>query len=431
MRRVLAMALTLALLVGCAGSGETPAGTVTKPTLQPTPDPTLEPVQPEHEGVVDLFPAERTAENEAAYADFAVDLLRASRVEGKNTLMSPLSVTLALGMTSAGAAGNTAQEFWDLIGVEKGMLSSYCLALMEDYSDLGGSTETNLVNSLWCDPDMKPEDTFLITCREYFDAEVYQADLQSGDTVKAVNDWVKDATRGMIPSIVERFDDAAVMALVNAVYFKSQFQNPFVTPVMEWTIDFQNADGTISQPQGMGNGARNEVYLSHENGQGVVMPYDDGKLGLLLMLPDEGVSLTDYLNGWDGSTIATLLKEQEKRKVALTVPKFKAEWNGELRPALTALGLVDAFDPDKADFTPMGTCENGPLYIGSVIHKTAFEVNEKGTEAAAVTAVVMYEGVDMLPDDMVYLHFDRPFVYGIVDLETGAPLFLGTMEQMA
>lgn len=420
MIRVLSIVLAvLTLLTGCTGGGGTPAGT------------TLKPVQPEQEGIVDLFPAERTAENEAAYANFAVNLLRASRVEGENTLMSPLSVTLALGMTSAGAAGNTAQQFADLIGVEKGALSSYCLALMEDYSHLGGSTETNLVNSLWSDPDLKLKDEFVITCREYLDAELYQADLQSGDTVKAVNDWVNDATKGMIPKVVDKFDDQAVLALINAVYLKNQFQNPFMTPVMEWTIDFHNADGTVSQPQGMSNGEREEVYLFHENGQGVVMPYDDGKLGLLLMLPDEGVSLTDYLSGWDGFTIATLLKNQEKRKVGLNVPKFKTEWDGELKDALTALGLVDAFDPDKADFTRMGTCDDGPLYIGRVIHKTAFEVNEKGTEAAAVTAVMMNYGAAMPPDDMVYLHFDRPFVYGIVDLETGAPLFLGTMEQMA
>lgn len=420
MIRVLSMLLAvLTLLTGCTGGGGTPAGT------------TLKPVQPEHEGIVDLFPADRTAENEDGYADFAVNLLRASRVEGENTLMSPLSVTLALGMTSAGAAGNTAQQFADLMGVEKGALSSYCLALMEDYSHLGGSTETNLVNSLWSDPDMKLKDEFILTCREYFDAELYQADLQSPDTVKAVNDWVKDATKGMIPNVVDKFDDQAVLALINAVYFKNKFQRPFETPTHEWFIDFHNADGTVSQPQGMSNDEGEEVYLSHDNGQGVVLPYDDGKLGLLLMLPDEGVSLTDYLNGWDGSTIATLLKKQETRKVDLTVPKFKAEWDGELNDALMSLGLVDAFDPDKADFTRMGTCNDGPLYIGRVIHKTAFEVNEKGTEAAAVTAVMMNCGAAMPPDDMVYLRFDRPFVYGIVDLDTGAPLFLGTMEQMA
>lgn len=413
MERLLSLLLSLVMLTGCAGE------TARKP----------EPIQAQPV-VVDLAPAQRSAETDAAYADFALKLLRQSRAEGENTLLSPLSVTLALGMTAQGAAGNTAQEFERLFGMDQGKLTVYCRALMEDYDRLGGSTEANLVNSLWCDPDTTLEDVFIETCRSYFGAELFHADLQSPDTVRAVNDWVKEATRGMIPSVVDGFDEDAALALINAVYFKNQFQYPFETPTQEWTLDFHNADGTITQPQGMSNGTRNEVYLSHDGGQGVILPYDDGKLGLLLMLPDEGMSLTDYLAAWDGSTLKTLLDGQAETRVSLTVPKFKAEWSGSLRNTLTALGLTDAFDPDAADFSDMGSRKGDPLYIGNVIHKTAFEVNEKGTEAAAVTAVIMEAGCAMPPDDLVILTFDRPFVYGIVDMENGTPLFLGTLEQL-
>lgn len=415
MKHLMAALLALVMLAGCTGGG---------------PGKALQPIQPQGKATLELPDPQRTAEEENAYADFALDLLRASRTEGKNVLLSPLSVTLALGMTAMGAEADTAAEFEQVLGMDKETLAAYCLALMEDYSNLGGSSETNLVNSLWCDPDLTLNDAFVGACQKSFDAELFHADLQSGDTVKAVNDWVKKATRDLIPQVVDRFGDQAVLALINAVYFKNQFSHPFETPAWEWIIDFQNADGTVSQPQGMSNGERNEVYLSHENGQGVVLPYDDGKLGLLLMLPDEGVSLTDYLSTWNGQTISGLLEHQAERRVSLTVPKFKAEWDGELSGALTALGLGDAFDPDKADFTAMGSSENGPLYVGSVIHKTAFEVNEKGTEAAAVTAVDAVCAAEPAPEEIIYLRFDRPFVYGIVDLETGAPLFLGTMEQM-
>lgn len=414
MKKIVTIALALALLTGCTGgSGR------------------AKPIKSKDLETVELRPAERTVETEEAYADFALDLLRAGRKEGENVLMSPLSVTLALGMTAMGAEGNTAAEFQRVFGMDQETLGGYCMALMKDYGDLGGSSETNLVNSLWCDPDLALNDAFVNTCEKKFDAELFHADLQSPDTVEEVNGWVKEATRGMIPQVVDEFDDSAVLALINAVYFKNQFLHPFITPVWEWFIDFHNADGTVSSPQGMSNGERDEVYLSHENGQGVVLPYDDGKLGLLLMLPNEGVSLTDYLSTWDGQTVDGLLDGQTERLVALSVPKFKAEWDGELRDMLVALGLEDAFDPGKADFTAMGSCENGPLYIGQVIHKTAFEVNEKGTEAAAVTVVeVPCGGIPEMPDDLIVLRFDRPFVYGIVDLETGAPLFLGTMEQM-
>ncbi len=412
MGRVFSLLLSLIMLAGCGGDKA----------------PAPEPIQAQ--GIVDLFPGERTAQAETAYADFALELLRASRVEGENTLMSPLSVTLALGMTAQGAAEDTAGEFAQVFGMEPGQLSGYCLALMEDYSDLGGSSQTTLANSLWCDPDLVLNDEFVLTCQNYFGAELYHADLQAPDTVKMVNGWVKEATHDMIPSVVDRFDDQAVLALVNAIYFKNQFQRPFETPASEWTMNFRNADGTVSQPRGMSNGERQELYLSHDKGQGVVLPYDDGKLGLMLMLPDEGVSLTGYLASWDGATVKSLLDSKAETLVQLTVPKFETEWSGGLEDALKAMGLAGAFEPDAADFTAMGHSENGPLYIGQVIHKTAFELNEKGTEAAAVTAVIMDAAACMPPDDLIVLRFDRPFVYGIVDLTTGAPLFLGTMEHM-
>lgn len=413
MGRVLSFLLAMVMLVSCQGGK------------------TSEPIQPPARTYDVVWPGERTTEMDTAYTDFALDLLRQSREEGENTLLSPLSVTLALGMTAQGAAGETAREFETLFGMDADTLLYYCRALMEDYADLGGSSQTTLANSLWCDPDLELEKLFTANCVHQFGAELFHADLQSGDTVRSVNGWVDQATHGMIPSVVDRFDEDAVLALINAIYFKNQFQRPFETPTHTWTMDFHNTDGTVAQPQGMSNGTRQEQYLVHAGGQGVVLPYDDGKLGLLLMLPEEGRDLADYLSGWDGTTVKALLDSQTGARMSLTVPKFKTQWSAGLEDALKALGLTAAFDPDAAGFSSMGrSIHGGPLYIGQVIHKTAFELNEKGTEAAAVTAVIMDAATAMPPDDLIVLRFDRPFVYGIVDLDTGAPLFLGTMERM-
>ncbi len=415
MKQIVSLLLALTMLMGYQG-GQAPDVSQTEPV--PTDAPVVSPVDPAKAA-------------EVAYADFSLNLLRSSRKEGKNTLLSPLSVTLALGMTANGAAGETRQEFADLFGVAPEELNPYCLGLMERYGDLGGSSETDLVNSLWCDPDLTLNDDFVQTCQDYFGAELFHADLQSVKTVRSINSWVSKATRGMIPSVLNKpMPEGYVLALINAVYFKNQFEWPFEEPWLPWTMDFHNADGTVSKPNGMSNGRRTETYLSHQGGQGVLLPYDDGKLGLLLMLPDEGVSLTDYLDGWDGQTISGLLENQRETKVSLTMPKFKAEWEGELKEILMSLGLTRAFIFGQADFTPMGSSTFGPLFIGSVFHKTAFEVNEKGTEAAAVTVVTMGAGSARPPEEVVYLTLDRPFVYGIVDLETGAPLFLGTLEQV-
>lgn len=420
-RPILPTLLALAMLGGCAGALVQPQGSV-KPL--PTPQGSVPPV------------AELVCTAEGAlegYQDFAVELLRRSHEAGRNTLVSPLSVTMALGMTANGAAEGTLAEFETLLGLGRDTLNSLCARFMADYTNLGGSTEATVVNSLWADPDIALANGFVLRCQETYGAELFQEDLQKPETVKAVNGWVSDATRGLIPSVVEEFSDDAVLALINAVYLKNRFERPFETPHSDWEMDFTAGDGSVSHPKGMHNGTRNEEYISHEKGQGVLLPYDDGRLGLLLMLPEEGVSLSDYLAGWDGNTVAELLAAREERRVSLTCPKFKAEWGGSLRETLSAIGLEGAFDPERADFSAMGSIPDRPesnIYIGDVVHKTAFSLNEKGTEAAAVTAVIMEATSAMPPEDLVYLRFDRPFVYGIVDVEMGVPLFLGCVEEM-
>ena len=194
-------------------------------------------------------------------------------------------------------------------------------------------------------------------------------------------------------------------------------------------MDFTAEDGMVSHPKGMSNGIRTEQYIAARKGQGVVLPYDDGHLGFLLMLPDEGVSLTAYLASWNGETAGALLKARQEARVSLVVPKFEVEWSDSLGDTLAAMGLADAFDPSSADFSAMGSVPGKSLCVGDVIHKTVLKVNEKGTEAAAVTAVM--KATSAAPaEDPIVLRFDRPFVCGIVDLETGTPLFLGTVENL-
>ena len=410
-KHFLPLLLCCTLLTGCAA-----AGADTKQVR-------------EIPGDVDIPQLVSAETAEGGYAAFAAELLRQTRSEGENTLVSPLSVALALGMTANGAAGDTLAEFQDLFGMDLDTLNAYCAKALHDYSALGGSTKSTVVNSLWCDPDLTLEDGFAARCQQNYGAELYQADLQDRATVQSVNEWVSKATEGLIPKTVEEFSEDAVLALVNAIYLQNKFERPFETPSSEWTMDSTAADGTVSHPRGMHNGTRDEWYLSHAGGSGVLLPYDDGRLGFLLMLPEEGLDLSDYLSDWDGTTIKNLLESRKERRVSLTVPKYELEWSGSLADTLPEMGLSRAFDVSVADFTAMGRTANGPLFIGDVIHKTVLKVNEKGTEAAAVTAVVM-EASAAMPTDLIELRFDRPFVCGIVDTESGAPLFLGTVEAL-
>ena len=157
----------------------------------------------------------------------------------------------------------------------------------------------------------------------------------------------------------------------------------------------------------------------------MVLPYDDGRLGFLAMLPDG--ELDAWLETLDGDTLPALLAAAEEERVLLRLPKFEAEWGGELKELLAELGLETAFDPAQADFSALGTAPDGPLYLDSVIHKARIEVNEKGTEAAAATVAGLNGAA--APTDYRELVLDRPFCYAVVDLERGVPLFLGTFER--
>lgn len=426
--RLVSLALALSLLCGCVAApavpgpdGPSPSPAAAGPLDRPQGDaPAVEPLA-----------AEQAPDANAALSQFGVELLRASRVDGENTLLSPLSVALALGMTANGAQGDTLRAFEDVFHMDLATLNGLCAQLMADYAGLGGSTESTLANSLWADPDVALEDPFLLTCMDTYASQLFSRDLQDPATVREVNRWAEDATHGLIPQVVETFGEGAVLALVNAVYFKNRFESPFPPSFDEWTLEFHNADGTVSEPLGMAC-ERSQRCLAHDGGRGVVLPYDDARLGLLLMLPDEGTSLTEYLSGWDGATVRSLLDGQQETRVALTCPKFKVEWSSEeFGDVLANMGLAPAFDPRSAEFDAMGRTATGdPLYIGSVIHKTAFELAEEGTEAAAATAVSIPMAGIPEPEEFIELTFDRPFVYGIVDLQTGFPLFLGTVERL-
>lgn len=226
-KRPLAAILSLSLLSGCA------AGTVEE--------------IPDIPGEVQVEPlTEKDAYT--AYGDFSLSLLRCARAEGENALLSPLSVILALGMTANGAAGETLGEFEALFGMGLDTLNSLCAQMTFDYSSLGGATEVNIVNSLWCDPDLTLTDLFVARCQQIYGGELYAADLQDPATVRAVNTWAKEATGDLLPQVVEKFDPNTVLALVNALYLSNKFSSPFPAPQSEWTMDFTNAGGSVTRP---------------------------------------------------------------------------------------------------------------------------------------------------------------------------------------
>ena len=414
--KLLSLLLPLALLAGCAapfGAYRPPAGVtdLSQPVGEEMPAP------PEADGAAD-----------AAIGNLGAQLLRAVREPGEGTLLSPLSVALALSMTANGAAGDTLAEFEALLGADVDTVNANAASLLAEYRDLGGSTVSNLADSLWLDDSLEANERFLSRCTAFYGAGLYQTDLATERTRQAVNGWVEANTNGMIPEILTKVpaEDAALL-LVNALYLKNTWEHEF-DPVNTREDNFHPAHGSATVTDFLSNGIRQEQYFRTEDAAGVVLPYDDGRLAFVAVLPDEG--LDPWLEHLDGNTFPALIGAAEDTRLLLRMPKFEAEWGGELADALSALGLGTAFDPARADFSGMGTTESGgPLFISSVAHRAKIQVNEKGTEAAAATAVEMRSGGEPLMEEYEELILDRPFCYAIVDLERGVPLFLGTFER--
>ena len=414
--KLLSLLLPLALLAGCAA----PAGAYRLPAevtdlSQPVEAGT--PAPPEADGAAD-----------AAIGNLGAQLLRAVREPGVSTLLSPLSVALALSMTANGAAGDTLAEFEALLGADVDTVNANAASLLAEYRDLGGSTVSNLADSLWLDDSLEANELFLSRCTAFYDAGLYQADLATEQTRRAVNGWVEENTGGMIPEILTEVpaEDAALL-LVNALYLKNAWEHEF-DPVNTREDSFYAADGTGTVTDFLSNGIRQEQYFRTEDAAGVVLPYDDGRLAFAAVLPDG--DLDAWLENLDGGTFPALVGAAEDTRLLLRMPRFEADWGGELADAFARAALAhDAdFDPTRADFSGLGTTESGPLFIDSVLHRAKIQVDEEGTEAAASTVVMAPAGAPE-PVDYEELILDRPFCYAIVDLERGVPLFLGTFER--
>ncbi|MFR5810882.1 MAG: serpin family protein, partial [Flavonifractor plautii] len=333
-RKLLALCLVSALLTGCAA----PAG-VTDLSRQ------FEAGAP--------APPEADPAADAAIGTLGAELLRAAREPGENTLLSPLSVALALSMTANGAAEDTLAEFEALLGADVAALNANAASLLADYAALGGSTECSIADSLWLDGRLEAEGDFLARCTAAYGAQLYQADLDTDGARRAVNNWVGEVTRGLIPEVLaETPAPETVLLLVNALYLKNAWASEF-DPLDTRPGDFTAADGSEAETDFLSNGLRAERYFAAEGAAGVVLPYDDGRLGFLAVLPDG--ELDAWLETLDGDTLPALLAAAEEERVLLRLPKFEAEWGGELKELLAELGLETAFDPAQADFSALGT----------------------------------------------------------------------------
>lgn len=360
----------------------------------------------------------------ADVTDFAIRLFKASEERGKNTLISPLSVLCALAMTANGAEEETLAQMEEVLGMTTEELNLYLYSYMQNLPQ-GEKYKLSLANSIWFTEDERftVNQDFLQTNADYYGADIYKAPFND-QTCKDINNWVKQNTDEMIPEILDEIPADAIMYLVNALAFEAEWSEIYEKQQVR-DGKFTKEDGTKQDVELM-YGVEG-TYLEDENATGFKKYYKGGKYAFVAMLPNEGVSVSDYVASLNGESLNTLLNNTQHTTVHTAIPKFETEYNVEMSAILKDMGMTKAFDIYNADFEGLGTSTAGNIFINSVLHKTFISVGEKGTKAGAATIVEMNDGAAAEPQEPKEVYLDRPFVYMLIDCENNIPFFIGTM----
>ena len=422
---IICLSLLCPVLAGCVSD----VPQETRPVTEPDYDP-MKGVEIEYLTAREFNPNREAGkvsdEFRKAAADFALKLLNESRseYEGDALLVSPLSALLALAMTANGAEGETLAEMEKVLG--GGMSIEELNKQLFNYSASLSSTDDakfNLANAVWVtsSPTFSINRNFVSAIENTYDADIIAADLPSA--IPAINNWAKEETFGMIPSILKEgdLDRDTIMVLLNALAFDALWQQQ---PSDSACFDgnFTTVNGNVQTAKFMW--AEANGYIEGKNEVG-------GKYAFVALLPEGNVY--DYAASLKGEDFLKLYDKRETENVEISakMPHFSFDCSIEMRKVLEKMGMPIAFDSASADFDAMGHSELGNIYISRVIQKTHIDLDNSGTRAAAVTAVIM-EPECAAPDNIKYyrVELDRPFVYAIVDTEAGLPIFIGVCDNI-
>ena len=346
--------------------------------------------------------------------------------QDKNVFISPLSVSMALGMTLNGANGGTKEameQTLELLGLTMEEINESYKSLIELLTQLDPKVLFQIANSIWYRQEMTFEEDFINLNKTYFDALVQGLDFNDPNTVNIINEWVKDNTNGKIEKIIENIDPQIVMFLINAIYFKGTWMYEFDEDLTQddW---FTLPDGSHkSCKMMMQTGEFN--YMENDEFQTIDLPYGDGGFRMTIFLPKPTMGIDALLAEFNEENWNTWLTRFAKDSVTIQLPKFTLEYEIRLNDVLKALGMGIAFS-GQADFTRM--YKPGGLFIDYVKHKTFVEVNEEGTEAAAVTVVAMTDSAGG-SRNMIFMRVDRPFVFVIRENHSQSILFMGKIVE--
>jgi len=363
---------------------------------------------------------------------------RLSAGSSENVFFSPLSLSTAFGMLFYGAKGDTAKELRTALGYEKADLPSELVhsSFNRFLTDALPASDTdhpeytlNLANAVLVDKYLELIPTYKTEVQNLYKASVQDVDFvkNGANIVNEINEWVKVKTNGKIDSLLDELSSSTVMVLLNAVYFKGTWKTQFQP---EKTVPQKFYNG------GLESGAK-KVPLMHIKAkfpytavydlQALELPYKGENISMLVLLPDQRDGLTNLENNLTPEKLSTIRKQLYKEKVIVSLPKFKIQYSREMSPDFKALGAKTIFSAGSADFSGMTTQKN--VFVSQILHKAVVEVNEEGSEAAAVTGIIsnrMRPILDFTPEFTA----DHPFLFTIVDKRNDMILFVGRVSNL-
>lgn len=355
--------------------------------------------------------------------DFSLRMFKEVAASGEGSvLVSPLSATYALGMLANGAQGDTRREIVGGLGFgteDVKDVNAICQQLMTDAPWLDKSATIDIANAVVVNQKHQLRTDFKKTVRQHYDALVENKDFGSPATLSFINNWAKEKTKGMIPKVLNAVDPMAVTYLMNAVYFKGI-----------WASKFDKAR-TQKESFVTENGVRRQLPMMRQESQyranvndtykTVILPYGNGSFNMVVLLPQEDKTVNDVLAGLSAKTWRENMESCLEMDVDLKLPRFTTTCQSVLNKPLSNMGMRRMFNSQQADF---GALCDGQTAVSEVLQSAKIELDEEGTRAAAVTAVVVMMTSAGLPDLMEF-HADHPFVYAITESSTGAIFFMG------
>lgn len=352
----------------------------------------------------------------ASNNDFAFNLFRRARGENSNVL-SPLSITYALGMLNNGADGQTLQEINQTLGfgdADADAINAFCRKMLTEANTLDDQTKALIANTIFVNEGLgfRLQDGFVKTVNDYYDAEPQNRDFADGETMAVINQWASDHTEGMIQNLLneETFNPMLASYLLNALYFKGAWKDPFdEAETKEEDFGYGAKVPMMHKPYTEFNYTENDLY------QAVNLPYGNGAYLMTIFLPREDKTIGDVLESLNGSNWQV---GNYRCDVDVKLPRFETEKKTNLNQIMSDLGMPKAFTPD-AEFPYF--C-NVPVYIDNMFQVAKIKLDEKGTEAAAVTVIGIAGSI--MPK-LAEFHANRPFFYVISEQSTGAIFFIG------